>query len=953
MHTQTLLVWLAKIGAFTLLFVCCGVVQSSAQYNRRISGTVTDTAKAGIPNVKVIVIAGKDTLTVLTDQDGDFSCPKINAGGFSLQVIAIGYQDFKYSYSFAEKEKHKRLDAIRLKMSGQTLKEVVISAKPNPIRFMQDTVEYNAAAFRVNEGDNVADLMKQFPGLEIDDEYNVKVGDKPMTKLRINGKDFFTNNVKDFIGRLPAGIVAKIQVIDDFGDYANFTGIKTGEPAKMLNIVTKPGMNKGAFGSVNGNGGTNDMVGGSAQFNLWNDSKQSSANVNASTANNGAGHSQQFGLGLTHNDKFGKNSNGGFGYNFSDNSAAFNREQVMESLNPEGDLVNHTQSEGDNKGGSHNLRWNMNFNNNKAFMQVSVNSAYNYSNNQSTSLNQQSGLFRQDLMNNNSSNTSSPSVNGNISISRKLKNMKNIFSVNASFSLNGNSSGQHISTNTLYYDKVTGALLKDSLLKRDVDSKTNGQHLNLGFSYSVGLKKPKDTLARQSLNFNYNGSAGSSANDVSTFVFDNKSNKISRVDSLSTSFNSITYTQLLGMNYNYGSNKMRYNIGFNANANLLSNHDLRLGQTTVNNAINYSPSFNYGRTLALGKTLSFNYQGNTQSPTINQLQPVRNAQSLQNILIGNPDLKTSFSHNLNTSFNYVQKSGRSLQIGLNASTTQNEIVTDVTLLPDTLNSLKQVTRYENINGNYQVSGNYLINIPIKQNKFSLNYSGRIGFSNRAILFNHQKTSGKGANFSQQLAGHISLKKVMLNAQLSYTITNNNNTASRYGAFNSQSIGIGQIAAPTFFRSTNFGGSVQGSLNLQKIRINSGVDFNTSHNHGAADQIIRDNSDINMNVGGNCTIRKTYFIDFSATKRINYGYALANPSPLLINVGLGKRLLKDKSLNMTLRGSDLLGQGNSLSRTVSGNTVIDSRNLKPTRVFSLNLSYNLSKFGGRNMRVDPD
>ncbi|MES2429211.1 MAG: TonB-dependent receptor [Bacteroidota bacterium] len=914
---------------------------------------MTDTAKAGLANVKVTIIAGKDTLITPTDQDGNFSLSKINADRFSLQVIAIGYQDFLSDYSFTGKEKHKRLDAISLKLSGRALKEVVVRAKANPIRFMQDTVEYNAAAFRVDEGDNIADLMKQFPGMEIDDGYNVKIMDKPMTKLRINGKDFFTNNVKDFIGKLPAGIVAKIQVIDDFGDYANFTGIKTGEPAKLLNIVTKPGMNKGAFGSISANAGTNDMIGGRAQLNLWNDSKQNSANVNANTANNGAGRSQQFGLGLNHNDKIGKNSTGGFNYNFNDNSAAFNREQVMESLNPAGNFINNTKSDGDNKGGNHNLRWNMNYNDNKYFMQVNVNGGYNYSTNQSASLSQQSGLIRQDLKNSNSSNNTSPSLNGSISLSKKLKNLKNIFSVTASFSLNDNSSGQHISTNTLYYDKGTGTLLKDSLLNRDVDSRTNVQNFNLGFNYSIGLKKPKDTLARQSLNFAYNGSAGSSVNKVSTFVFDNKSNKISFVDSLSTSFNSVLFNQSLGINYNYGSSKTRYNIGLNTSVNMLSNRDLRLGRTIVNNALNYAPNINFSRTLAAGKTLSLSYQGATRNPDINQLQPIRNAQSLQNILVGNPDLKPSFSHNLNANFNYAHKSGRSVQVGINASTTQNEIVNDVILLPDTLNSLKQVTRYENINGNYQVNVNYMVYMPIKQNKYSVSYSGNLGFSNRVILFNHQKTSGKGFNYSQRLTGNLSLKKITLNAQLSYTVTNNNNSGSLYRSFEYQPIGIDQVTKPTFFRTTNFGASLQSNLRFEKLRLNTSIYYSANHNDGAADQVVRGNSNLNMNLNGELTIMKSYFANFGVTKSVNYGYVLANSNPLLINVGLGKRFLKDKTLNISINGNDLLGQGNNISRVVSGNTIIDSRYQQQTRVFSLNLSYNLSNFGGKRMRVDAD
>lgn len=926
----------------------------SAQYNRRVSGIVTDSTRTGIPNVKVLIVTDKDTLKAETGQDGKFNVSKVNAERFSIQISAFGYQAIHASYTFTEKETHKRLDAVQLKMSSQMLKEVVINAKPNPIRFMQDTVEYNASAFRVNEGDNVADLLKQFPGLEVDDEYNVKVMDKEMVKLRINGKDFFTNNVKDFIGKLPAGIVSKIQVIDDFGDEANFTGLKMGEPIKMLNIVTKPGMNKGVFGGLSSNGGTNNMIGGNSRLNLWNDNKQSSANISASTSNNGAGRARSFGLGLNHNDKLGKNSKGGFGYDFSNNGTAYGREQVTESITSEGSFINNTKSDGDNGGSKHNLRWNMDYNDKKIFIQANVNGNYGNSTSRNISFSQQSGLLRQDLKNSNSADNSSPSIMGGIALSKKLKNVKNIFSVTASFSVNNTRGNQQISTNTLYYDKNTDAVLKDSLLKRDLNSKISNRRINFVLRYSLGLKKPKDSMGHQSLNFNYSGAAAWSENQVSTFVFGNRSDEVFFVDSLSTSFNSISFNQGLGINYNYGSRKMRYNIGFNASPNLLTNRDRRLGETTVNNTFNYSPSINFSRTITPGKILSLSYNGSNQNPTLSQLQPLRNAQSLQNILVGNPDLKPSFNHNLNTGFNYNHlKSGVSIQTAINAAVTQNEIMSHVTLLSDTLNSLKQVTRYENVNGNYQVSGNYVVHIPIKKNRYSIGYSGSLGFSNRAVIFNNQKTYGRGLNFSQRLNGNLSFKKISLTTQFSYSLTNNNSAGALLGSSEYQSIGIGQISAPAFFRTTTIGTSLRGNLNLQKLNVNAGINYNIRHNDAAADQVVRDNSDINMNLSGQMTIRKSYFVDFEATKRLNYGYVLSNSNPLLVNVGLGKRFLKDKSLQMKVSGNDLLGQGNNVSRTVSGNTIVDSRNRQQTRVFSLNLSYNLSRFGGRNFRVDPD
>ncbi len=911
-----------------------------------------DTAKAAIPNVKVMIILDKDTLTTQTDDDGNFSMSKINADKFSVQVSMLGYYGLKADYTFTEKEKHKRLEAFMLKMSSQMLKEVVIKGKPNPVRFMQDTVEFNADAFQVNEGDNVADLMKQFPGMEIDENYNVKTMGKDMIKLRINGKDFFTNNVKDFIGRLPAGIVSKIQVIDDFGDEANFTGIKIGEPIKMLNIVTKPGMNKGIFGNLSSNAGTNDMIGSNGRMNLWNDTRQSSADVNLSTSNNGAGTSRSLGIGLSHNDKMGKNGQSGFSYSFNNNTNAFSNEQVTETINPEGNFTNSSKRKGENGGSDHNANWNINYNNKKVFIQGYVMGGYNHSDNQNLSFSNQYGLIRQDLKNNNSSNGSAPNVNANISISKKLRNQKNSFSAKAAFGLSGNSRDQYISTNTIYYDKNTGAFLKDSLLTRDLNSRSNSQNLSFGFNYSIGLKKPKDTLGRQSLNFSYNGAVSQSMNEVSTFVFDNKTNEVSFVDSLSTSFSTISFNQTLGINYNYGSSKNRYSIGFNARPNIMTNRDLRLTRTIKNNTFNYSPNLNYGKTIAKGKTLSFNYQGSNNNPTINQLQPIRNTQSLQNIIVGNPDLKPSFSHNLNGSFNYSHiKSGRSLQVGVNASTTQREIVDHVILVPDTLNSLKQITRYENVDGNYQVSGNYNFNIPIKSNKYSFSYSGSMGFSNRAVIFNNKKTFGKGLNFSQRFAGSMTTKKITLNTQAAYTITNNNNTNSLYRFSEYQPIGIGQITAPTFFKTISFNSSLNGSLRLKNLTLNTGINYNTSHSDPTGDQAIRDISNINMNLSGRLTIIKSYFISFNTSKRLNYGYALANSNPLIINTTLGRNFLKDKNLSLTVSGNDLLGQGNNISRMVSGNTIIDSRNKQQTRVFSLNLNYNLSRFGGRHFRVN--
>ncbi|MBB2146318.1 outer membrane beta-barrel protein [Pedobacter sp. LMG 31464] len=924
-----------------------------AQNHKRVNGLVTDTSKTAISDANVLLIAGKDTLRTSTDVDGYFNFSRIKADQFSLKITITGYQEFSKSYSFG-KEREMEIKGLELRFSGNMLKEVLIKGKPNPIRVMQDTVEYNAEAYQVFEGDNVADLLKQFPGLEIDDEYNVKTMGKEMVKLRINGKDFFTNNVKDFIAKLPAAIVAKIQIIDDFGDEANFTGIKIGEPTKMLNIVTKPGMNKGQFGNGGITGGTNDQLGGNANMNLWRDTKQSSGGLNYTTSNNGAGESENMRLSANHRDKLGKYGSLGLSYNIGRNNSAFKTEQAVETLNPLGTFYTNTKSSGENKNSNQNLGSDFSFNNKKIYLNGSFGVSYNAGNNLNSSFNNQLGIIKQDRNNNSESSNKSPRVNANVSFSKILKNKRNSLSANLGFSTSSTNSDQNISTNTLYYDKDTQVLEKDSLLSRNLISESNGQNVNIGINYSLGLKKLKDSLARQALNFSYTASVMRSRNDVSTIVFDNLTNQPRFIDSLSTQYTSMLINQSLGINYNYSNKKMRYNFGFNTRPSLMSSNYLNLHQKVNNNHINYSPNINLSRTITKGKTISVNYSGSNNAPSLYQLQPVKNAQNLQNVVVGNPNLKPSFNHNISSSFNYVHiKSGVSVQTGLNFSTTQNEIVNNVILLPDTLNSLKQETRFENTNGTYNVGNNYTLNIPIKKNKYSISYSGNIGLSNKATFINSIKRFNKGINFSQQLRGTLNLKQINITASTNYSFNSNNNinlnSINDIALFN-----LGQVSGATFFRTHNYRADLNGSLRLKKLNVNTNINYSVTNSDATFNnQSNRNVKNLNLSLSSRATVKKSYFVGFSASKQINAGYSLANTNPFLLNANLSKAFFKDQSLSLNINANDLLNQGNNLARYVSGNSIIDSRTNQITRVFTFGITYNISRFGGKVFRVDAD
>src|SRR5690606_23588946 len=108
------------------------------------------------------------------------------------------------------------------------------------------------------ENATVEDLMKKMDGIEVDRDGEVTVKGEAVQRARINGKDYFGGDVATAIRDLPADIVEKIQIVDDYGDQAARTGIREGDPTRVLNIVTKANKRVGNRGRFEAGAGSNE-----------------------------------------------------------------------------------------------------------------------------------------------------------------------------------------------------------------------------------------------------------------------------------------------------------------------------------------------------------------------------------------------------------------------------------------------------------------------------------------------------------------------------------------------------------------------------------------------------------------------------------------------------------------------------------------------------------------------
>jgi hypothetical protein len=137
------------------------------------------------------------------------------------------------------------------------------------------------------------------------------------------------------------------------------------------------------------------------------------------------------------------------------------------------------------------------------------------------------------------------------------------------------------------------------------------------------------------------------------------------------------------------------------------------GETTSYHYFSFLPVAQFSWAFTRSRTLSFQYNGNTELPSLQQLQPITNLTNPQYPVIGNPSLKPAFSQSLNlhyeqSSLKPTQFLGFGIELGYN--TKQNPIITNI-IHPKDTGSVIQQTTYINAGETSFYYASYHFNFP--------------------------------------------------------------------------------------------------------------------------------------------------------------------------------------------------------------------------------------------------
>ena len=210
-----------------------------------LKGKVIDSETGEALIASTVRVMSTDTTRMVagnaTTRDGSFSIKSVKDGNYILKVY-VGYRDFfkKITVNKKENKGNMAIGTIMMTQSSIELTSAVVTAELKEMEVKDDTLIFNADAFKVPEGSVLEDLIKKLPGVTVEDG-TIKVNGKTVRRILVGGKEFFGNDQNMSMKNLPAEIVDKVKAYDKQSDFSRITGIDDGEEETVLDLTIKKG----------------------------------------------------------------------------------------------------------------------------------------------------------------------------------------------------------------------------------------------------------------------------------------------------------------------------------------------------------------------------------------------------------------------------------------------------------------------------------------------------------------------------------------------------------------------------------------------------------------------------------------------------------------------------------------------------------------------------------------
>ena len=703
-------------------------------------------------------------------------------GKYLLKVTYIGYQP---SYTPVQLvSAPKRMGDIVLQPDAIMLAEAVVVAEAPQVQVVEDTVQFNANAYRTPQGATLEELVKKLPGAEVDDDGNVKINGKDVSKILVNGKEFFGGDVATGLQNLPVEMIEKLKTYDKKSDLARITGIDDGEEETVLDLTVKKEMNTGWFGNADIAGGTEDRYSLRGMVNYFRGNTQVSLIGRANNVNDqafsggGGGPRWRRNSGLTTRKDLGLNFateseklalEGSARYNYRNN------DQISTGYT-ENFLTGQDASSFSNSNSTQNsrnvsfwanfkmewrpdtltniiLRPNMSYSTTRtgSFSQSGTfnDDPYNYVDNPNDYLDL-NALAQADLLSDedplkdirvNTSNNrgytdgNSLSAQATLQVNRKLNSKGRNITFRGRFEYGDDDSDQYSSSDTRYF--LTGSTQDDDIIRRYITAPSTD------YSYQAQLTYSEPIAKATFLQFSYRFQYSLSESDKNTYDLaglgwewgdrlpDDYLEHRDDDQSKYAEYQTYAHDARIGLRFVRPKYQLNAGFSFQPQNTRLTYQKGDIDTVSTRHVFNFAPNIDFRMRFSKVSQLRVTYRGRSSQPGMENLLPVTDDSNPLNVRVGNPDLKPAFSHNLRLFYNnYVPDKQRGIFSHAFFQMTQNSISSS-RVYNDATGGWTTTPR--NINGNWSAFGMFGFNTALKNKKYTIgtftnaNYANNVGY----------------------------------------------------------------------------------------------------------------------------------------------------------------------------------------------------------------------------------
>ena len=939
---------------------------------RIIDGSTTEY----MPQVTIQLLELADTSFIygtITDNEGWFTIKKVPEGEYILRYSFMGYNTVDFDFKVLKEDRDRQLGVFKMYESSILLTEAVIEDALPPTQVVDDTLMFNVSAFRVPEGSVLEELIKRLPGVEVDENGGITVNGKTVSRILVDGQEYFGNDRQMATKNLPVNIIHRIKTYQRKSDLARITGIDDGEEETVMDLEIKPNMRNGWLHNIDG--GIGKPVGKndygdwikylwSGRYTLNRFQANTQLSINANTQNSGRGngvsYNTQIGVNFSKNigEPFPRRRNefplvvgGNVRFNGSTSrSISESESETFATARTASSFRNNRSSSNSGNGsvnGEFRMEWMPDSSLNIIFrpsFQLSKNNSN--SNSGSVTFNQDPYIATDmvnildeyylaqysDIMDSigvnsqvSSSHTegSNNQISGEFQFNKRFNDLGRNFTIRVTFGATRGTNDNFSHSVQKYYQRPD----RDTIMNRYNASPTN----NSNWSGRIMWSEPIDSGVGN-LQLSYQIQVNNRNQNRETYVFwgDDFANWEDdgwpipddldrwRNAQLSRSATNVSRNHTLTLQFRYNGEKSNFNIGVNWMPQYTGMDNFQyMGKVigdTSRVVFNWSPSLNYRYRWNRQQSVQLTLRTNTSQPSMEDMMDITDNSNPTNIRKGNPGLLPTLRNTAEVNFqNYIQETQKTINLRISLENSLRNISQRTDYDPETGVS---VTQPQNMKGFWT---NWSTNLNLSFNQTIPNTKWRYSTSATA-QFRHQESYMRtgGINTGGVISGNGE-------AVLSTT----------------ESIGAGENGSITY-RNDWFEATANGR-------------FNYSHSENNQRQGNGNMDTYTFSYGGRANARlpwRNLNLGTDLTMQSRRGYSGGyNRNDLIWNANASFSFLKGNAGTIQIQYYDILNDESNVNRSVSTTGRTDTKNNNIHSYIMVHFILRVNVFGTRAARQE--